>query len=69
MLPMQQELRIRRELTRRGAAVVDVVGEVDGIQAAREDEGLGDAQALTVRPRQGHTQFLGARAQHEGFLG
>ncbi len=68
MFPVTQELRIRRQLARRGAGVLHIVNQIDGILAACEDEGLRHGQSLTIRPSQRHPQFLGARGKHEGFL-
>ena len=69
MLPVTQELRIRSQLPRRGAGVLHIVNQVDGIPAARENESLGHGQSLTVGPSQRHAQFFGSRGKRERFLG
>ena len=60
---MTQELRVGRELPRLGAAVVDVVDQIDGVRASLENEGLGHGQTFAIAPGERYAQLIDAVVQ------
>ena len=68
MLPVAQDLRVRRQAARRRAAILHIVNQIDGIPAAPEHEGLGHGQPMAVRPRQRARASSRHRVEHEGLL-
>src|SRR5262249_12876524 len=62
------DLRVRRSDPGRTRHVVNVVLELDAIQARLEDEGLRDVDAIAIGPGEQHTQLGGAGGERVFLL-
>ena len=60
-----RKLHVRGRLPVGARGVLHVIDHFDGVLARLEDVGLRDGDALPVRPRQRHAQFLRARRETE----